>query len=57
MWGEGASDLWGRLEEEETGRDLDLTAAIRERLRAAVAVLQQPDDRAEPPRPAGREAA
>ncbi|HXV57471.1 MAG TPA: hypothetical protein VD704_06340 [Gaiellaceae bacterium] len=56
MWGEGASDLWGRLEEEEAGRELDLTAAIRERLRAAAAVLQR-DEEADVPRPSGRQAA
>jgi hypothetical protein len=57
VWGEGASDLWGRLEEEEDGRELDLTAAIRERLRAAAAVFDAEDVCDLPRRPAGREAA
>ena len=35
MWGEGASDLWGRLEREEDEREQELLAAIRERLRRA----------------------
>lgn len=35
MWGEGASDLWGRLEEEEDEREQELLEAVRERLRRA----------------------
>jgi hypothetical protein len=33
MWGEGASDLWGRLEQEEDEREAELLEAMRERLR------------------------
>ena len=33
MWGEGASDLWGRLEREEDERETELLEAVRERLR------------------------
>jgi hypothetical protein len=33
MWGEGASDLWGRLEHEEDERESELLEAVRERLR------------------------
>ena len=33
MWGEGASDLWGRLEQEEDERETELLDAVRERLR------------------------
>jgi hypothetical protein len=33
MWGEGASDLWGRLEWEEDERESELLEAMRERLR------------------------
>jgi hypothetical protein len=32
MWGEGASDLWGRLEHEEDERETQLLEAVRERL-------------------------
>jgi hypothetical protein len=35
MWGEGASDLWGRLEQEEDEREQELLEAVRERLRRA----------------------
>jgi hypothetical protein len=35
MWGEGASDLWGRLEREEDERETELLEAVRERLREA----------------------
>jgi hypothetical protein len=35
MWGEGASDLWGRLEREEDEREDELLEAVRERLRRA----------------------
>jgi hypothetical protein len=34
MWGEGASDLWGRLQEEDE-REAELLEAVRERLRGA----------------------
>jgi hypothetical protein len=33
MWGEGASDLWGRLEREEDERETEMFEAVRERLR------------------------
>lgn len=29
MWGEGASDLWGRLEEEDDEHDGELLEAVR----------------------------
>ena len=29
MWGEGASDLWGRLEEEEGERVVELPQAVQ----------------------------
>jgi hypothetical protein len=32
MWGEGASDLWGRLERDEDEREAELLEAVRERL-------------------------
>ena len=32
MWGEGASDLWGHLQEEDDERDLGLQEAVRSRL-------------------------
>jgi hypothetical protein len=35
MWGEGASDLWGRLQQEEDERETELLGAVRERLRGA----------------------
>ena len=41
MWGEGASDLWGRLEEEAGERDLELLDAVRSRLRAEVAQAEE----------------
>jgi hypothetical protein len=33
VWGEGASDLWGRLEREEDEREAELLEAVRARLR------------------------
>jgi hypothetical protein len=33
MWGEGASDLWGRLERDEDEREAELREALRARLR------------------------
>jgi hypothetical protein len=33
VWGEGASDLWGRLEREEDERETELLEAVRARLR------------------------
>ena len=35
MWGEGASDLWGRLERDEDEREAELWEALRARLRIA----------------------
>jgi hypothetical protein len=35
MWGEGASDLWGRLEREEDGREAELLEAVRQRLQGS----------------------
>ena len=35
MWGEGASDLWGRLERDEDEREAELREALRARLRRA----------------------
>ena len=35
MWGEGASDLWGRLERDEDEREAELREALRARLRIA----------------------
>jgi hypothetical protein len=32
VWGEGASDLWGRLEREEDEREAELLEAVRARL-------------------------
>ena len=29
MWGEGASDLWGRLQQDEDEREAELLAAVR----------------------------
>jgi hypothetical protein len=33
MWGEGASDLWGRLERDEDEREAELREVLRARLR------------------------
>jgi hypothetical protein len=33
VWGEGASDLWGRLEREDEERETELLEAVRARLR------------------------
>lgn len=33
MWDEGASDLWGRLEQEEDEGEAELLEAVRARLR------------------------
>jgi hypothetical protein len=35
VWGEGASDLWGRVEWEDDGRDAGLPEAVRQRLRGS----------------------
>jgi len=35
MWGEGASDLWGRLEREEDEREAELLEAIARACEAA----------------------
>ena len=54
MWGEGASDLWGRLEREEDEREAELLAALRSRLRGSVS---PGDDDPEQQPPAGLQAA
>jgi hypothetical protein len=51
MWGEGASDLWGRLEREEDERETELLEAVRERLRGAGE--PRPDDGESEPSLAG----
>lgn len=33
VWGEGASDLWGHLEEEDAGGENDFLKAVRRRIR------------------------
>jgi hypothetical protein len=35
MWGEGASDLWGRLERDEDERETEILEAIQSRLRVS----------------------
>jgi hypothetical protein len=35
MWGEGASDLWGRLEWEDDGREAELLEAARQRVQGS----------------------
>jgi hypothetical protein len=42
VWGEGASDLWGRLEEDDE-RELELLDAVRARLRDAAANTAEED--------------
>lgn len=54
MWGEGASDLWGRLEREEDEREAELLEAIRFRLRGSI--CPGDDDPKQQP-PAGLKAA
>ena len=53
MWGEGASDLWGRLERDEDEREAELLEAIRARLREST---DPGDDNRKQP-PAGLKAA
>lgn len=44
MWGEGASDLWGRLEQEEDEREAELLEAVRARLRGSAGATVNDDD-------------
>lgn len=44
MWGEGASDLWRRLEGEEDEREAELIEAVRERLRSGSGIPETGDD-------------
>ncbi len=44
MWGEGASDLWDRLEQEEDERDAELLEAVRARLRERAGETVYDDD-------------
>ena len=53
MWGEGASDLWGRLERGEDEREAELLEAIRSRLRES----NDPGDENRKQPPAGLKAA
>ena len=53
MWGEGANDLWGRLEREEDEHEAELLEAIRSRLRKST---NRGDDNPKQP-PAGLKAA
>jgi hypothetical protein len=43
MWGEGASDLWDRLEQEEDERDAELLEAVRARLRGRAGAVHDDD--------------
>ena len=53
MWGEGASDLWGRLERDEDERETEILEAIRSRLPEST---DPEDDNSKRP-PAGLKAA
>ena len=53
MWGEGASDLWGRLERDEDERETEMLEALRSRLREST---DPGDDNPKRP-PAGLKAA
>ena len=44
MWVEGASDLWGRLEEEGYPEEVELIEAVRDRLRRSGGPTQQEID-------------
>ena len=44
MWVEGASDLWGRLEEEGYAEEVKLIEAVRDRLRRSGGPTQQEID-------------
>ena len=44
MWGEGASDLWGRLESAEDEREAELLEAVRARLREHAGQTVHDDD-------------
>jgi hypothetical protein len=54
MWGEGASDLWGHLEDEDGVGERELLEAVRARIARAVGPgVDDLDDAAlTPPRPA-----
>jgi hypothetical protein len=55
MWGEGASDLWGRLERDEDEREAELREALRARLWAGSG--EEGEDDAGEPGMRSREAA
>jgi hypothetical protein len=44
MWGEGASDLWDRLEQDEDEREAELLEAMRARLRGRAGQTVYDDD-------------
>jgi len=44
MWGEGASDLWGRLELEQDEREAELLEAVWARLRGHAGATVNDDD-------------
>lgn len=45
MWGEGASDLWGHLGEEDAGGENDFLKAVRSRIRWDLGpVEEEPED-------------
>jgi sensor domain CHASE-containing protein len=44
MWGEGASDLWGLLEEAEAEREVELLEPLRARLRSSGGQVREEAD-------------
>jgi len=44
MWGEGASDLWGRLEQEEDEREAELMEAVRARVHGRAGATANDDE-------------
>jgi hypothetical protein len=44
MWGEGASDLWGHLEEEEYERELEMIDGVREPPGRSVPAKEEVDE-------------
>jgi hypothetical protein len=44
MWGEGASDLWGHLEEEEYERELEMIDGAREPPGRSVPTKEEVDE-------------
>ena len=44
MWVEGASDLWGRLEEEGYAEEVELIEAVRDRLQRSRPAQQEIDE-------------